>query len=82
MIPLVSAVAALHDLGFVHRDLKPSNVILAERRKGISEPVLIDLGIVKAPRCPQKPRGVSKLIPLAINERQRITISQDAVSPR
>lgn len=54
MIPLVSAVAALHDLGFVHRDLKPSNVILAERRKGISEPVLIDLGIVKAPQGPSE----------------------------
>lgn len=50
--PLVSAVAALHDRGFVHRDLKPGNVILAERRKGLAEPVLIDFGIVKAPDGP------------------------------
>lgn len=38
-------VAELHRLGYIHRDIKPSNIML---RASTGEPVLIDLGLVKA----------------------------------
>ena len=38
-------VAELHRLGYVHRDIKPSNIM---RRPSTGEPVLIDLGLVRA----------------------------------
>ncbi len=46
-VPLISAIALVHDRGCVHRDLKPGNIFLAER-SGAIEPVLLDFGIVKA----------------------------------
>ena len=39
-------VAELHRLGYIHRDIKPSNIMC---RPSTGEPVLIDLGLVKAP---------------------------------
>ena len=38
-------VAELHRLGYIHRDIKPPNIML---RASTGEPVLIDLGLVKA----------------------------------
>ncbi len=46
-VPLLSAIALVHDRGCVHRDLKPGNIFLAVRH-GAVEPVLLDFGIVKA----------------------------------
>jgi serine/threonine-protein kinase len=44
-LPVLSAVATIHDRGIVHRDLKPANIVLA-RREGVGPtPVLLDFGI-------------------------------------
>jgi eukaryotic-like serine/threonine-protein kinase len=42
MLPLMSAVTALHDLGLIHRDLKPSNVFLTPQ--GVK---LLDFGLAR-----------------------------------
>jgi DNA-binding helix-hairpin-helix protein with protein kinase domain len=42
---LASAVAALHDAGYVHRDIKPANVLLNADR---TEARLADLGLAAA----------------------------------
>ncbi len=47
MIPVVSALAAVHDLGLVHRDLKPDNIFLSRERNRV-EPKVLDFGISKA----------------------------------
>ncbi len=56
LLPIVSAVGALHASGFVHRDLKPENVFIAENKS-----FLIDFGIAKdlqaAPRLTQAAVG-------------------------
>jgi hypothetical protein len=44
-VKLASALEHIHAAGLVRLDLKPNNVILRER----DEPVIIDLGIVRAP---------------------------------
>lgn len=45
-------VAELHRLGYIHRDIKPSNIMC---RPSTGEPVLIDLGLVRA--SDEKPEG-------------------------
>ena len=45
-------VAELHRLGYIHRDIKPSNIMC---RPSTGEPVLIDLGLVRA--SGEKPEG-------------------------
>jgi hypothetical protein len=47
MLPVFSAVAAIHDGGVVHRDLKPANVMLARRGRFAVEPVVFDFGICR-----------------------------------
>ena len=49
MLPIMSAVAAAHEMGVVHRDLKPGNIILARRGRRLSppQPVVLDFGISK-----------------------------------
>ena len=47
LLPVLSAVAAVHDAGIVHRDLKPANIFLATPRPGAVVPKLLDFGIVK-----------------------------------
>jgi serine/threonine protein kinase len=47
ILKLSSAVLTLHRLGFVHRDIKPANIMLRTRGDGGTEPVLIDLGLLK-----------------------------------
>jgi serine/threonine protein kinase len=47
-LPVISAVAAIHDAGVVHRDLKPSNVMLARRGRAMIEPVILDFSISRS----------------------------------
>lgn len=47
MLPLVSALGAIHRAGIVHRDLKPDNVFLARLGDGRLTPVLLDFGVCK-----------------------------------
>ncbi len=47
LLPILSAVAAVHDAGIVHRDLKPANLFLSTPRPGAVVPKLLDFGIVK-----------------------------------
>jgi serine/threonine protein kinase len=47
MLPILSAVAAIHDAGILHRDLKPDNIFLARRRPHGEHPMLLDFGISK-----------------------------------
>lgn len=46
LLPVVSALAAAHDLGVIHRDLKPDNVFLSVERNGLA-PKVLDFGISK-----------------------------------
>jgi serine/threonine-protein kinase len=46
-LPMISAVAAVHDAGIVHRDLKPDNFILTRHPSGAVHPKLLDFGIAK-----------------------------------
>lgn len=46
LLPVLSAVAAVHAQGIVHRDLKPANVFLARGPEG-DRPKLLDFGIAK-----------------------------------
>ncbi|MCG8557109.1 MAG: protein kinase [Proteobacteria bacterium] len=47
LLPVVAAVATVHDEGILHRDLKPENIFLARHRHGIVQPKLLDFGISK-----------------------------------
>ena len=47
MLPIFSAVAAVHDRGIVHRDLKPENIHLWKPFAGRVHPKLLDFGIAK-----------------------------------
>jgi len=46
VLPIVSAVATVHDQGVVHRDLKPDNLFIAHNL-GADHPKLLDFGIAK-----------------------------------
>jgi serine/threonine-protein kinase len=46
LLPVLAAVARVHDLGIVHRDLKPDNVFLV-RTPGLITPKLLDFGLSK-----------------------------------
>lgn len=47
MVPVVSALAAVHEAGIVHRDLKPDNIFITRGKGGAMEPKLVDFGISK-----------------------------------
>ncbi len=47
MLPVLSAVAAVHEKGIVHRDIKPDNVYLWSPLAGQVHPKLLDFGIAK-----------------------------------
>ncbi len=45
--PLLGALEAAHDAGFVHRDLKPENVIIARGPDGVERPRIVDFGLAR-----------------------------------
>jgi len=47
MLPVCSAVAAVHTRGIIHRDLKPDNILLWQPIPGQMHPKLLDFGIAK-----------------------------------
>jgi serine/threonine-protein kinase len=47
MMPVVSALTAVHEAGIVHRDLKPDNIFITRSKGGALEPKLVDFGISK-----------------------------------
>ncbi len=47
VLPIVDALAALHEHGIVHRDLKPDNVFLERCADAVVRPKLLDFGIAK-----------------------------------
>jgi serine/threonine-protein kinase len=48
LLPVVDALAALHDAGVIHRDLKPDNIFLEAAADGTTRPKLLDFGIAKS----------------------------------
>jgi eukaryotic-like serine/threonine-protein kinase len=48
MLPVLSAMATVHEAGVVHRDLKPENIFLVRTRGGQVFPKVLDFGIAKA----------------------------------
>jgi eukaryotic-like serine/threonine-protein kinase len=48
LVPIMSALIAVHDRGIVHRDIKPENIFLAKNALGTVVPKLIDFGVARA----------------------------------
>jgi serine/threonine-protein kinase len=48
LVPVCSAVAAVHDHRIVHRDLKPDNIMITEPRPGVLHPTVLDFGVARA----------------------------------
>lgn len=48
LVPVMSALIAVHDRGIVHRDIKPENIFLAKNALGTVVPKLIDFGVARA----------------------------------
>ncbi len=48
VLPLMGALACVHEVGVIHRDVKPANVFLQSSGAGSFVPKLLDFGIAKA----------------------------------
>jgi hypothetical protein len=48
LIPVCSAVAAVHAHHLVHRDLKPDNIMITEPRPGVLHSIVLDFGVARA----------------------------------
>ena len=48
LLPVCSALVAVHERDIVHRDLKPENIMLARQATGQVVPKILDFGIAKA----------------------------------
>jgi serine/threonine-protein kinase len=59
LLPILDALAYVHDRGIVHRDLKPDNVFLAEQC-GKIQPKLVDFGIAKLGDVPVNRRHTGR----------------------
>jgi serine/threonine protein kinase len=45
MLPIVAALAAVHEAGITHRDVTPNNIFVARTSDGRTRPVLLDFGV-------------------------------------
>lgn len=54
LVPILGAVARLHQDGVIHRDIKPANIMITRTKEFGLVPVLIDLGVSKMPEGPNK----------------------------
>lgn len=59
LLPVLDALAYVHERGIVHRDLKPDNVFLAEQC-GKIQPKLVDFGIAKLADLPVNRRHTGR----------------------
>jgi serine/threonine protein kinase len=48
LLPIIGALAVLHDAGIVHRDIKPSNIFLSRAPHQVIVPKLLDFGLARA----------------------------------
>ena len=58
LLPIVSAVASMHERGIVHGDLKPSSIMLARQATGHLAPKLLDLGLASIGGRPGEAGGL------------------------
>jgi serine/threonine protein kinase len=52
LLPIFSAVSALHAAGIIHRDLKPANILLGRGRAGEISPKVADFGVSRIDDAP------------------------------
>jgi serine/threonine-protein kinase len=70
LLPIVGALAAMHERQIIHRDIKPENIFLARDDSGGSRPKLIDFGLARAPARRITQRGVVMGTPAYLSPEQ------------
>jgi CRP-like cAMP-binding protein/tRNA A-37 threonylcarbamoyl transferase component Bud32 len=61
LLPIVSAVAAVHAEGILHRDLKPENIFVSRGRGAREHPMLLDFGISRSVAGGAGGRGLTRV---------------------